>query len=593
MKIYCLLVLVAFFTLPAASKGLEALPFTTDIQKSIGQKKLLHLYTDVFNVKESSVLSLVQRAKDAGANGVLFGDRKTNFWWTTKYSDRFKSIVGRLRDGIRKMGMEFIIVGDGLGYCYGPISVDRNLAAGYPLQNVPLALLCGGTCLFPVQSVSILNGGFETSNLEIAKGWKQANPGETSFVDSAVSRSGRQSMRTEANVEKDARFSTVLRVATFQQYTLTFWVRALFLTTRFIAVRIRDVDTEIALTQQQLSMTRADGQRVYFQQAEEMSFPWTQMRISFNSLEARAIELTFGVWRGVSGAAWWDDISISSTPTLNLLRRASLPLSLRTADGRTLVEDVHFKRVVDPQLGTVGRTNRDTGSYDSYHDPPRISLLNNSNLSVRDVVTLNAYHAVPSHDGRVGCSWSDEKLVRHIEMSYLMNTNAFNPDGFLLYHKDAPHGGWEPAERSMKSAGEALVFYLRREIQFLNRIAPKADIYMWSEMIDRFDLATKSQRRIPFYKSLVDAQNGVNSKQVIIFSKGPSLGIETGTKSYAAFDKNGFSQIAVAFRNEDIEQNFKNWNDVIGGRKSAGSIYMTNQPTDFSEVEQFGALWWT
>lgn len=559
------------------------------------ERKWIYLNIDVFKAQFNDVQSLVDTSKKAGANGIVLVEVKTNYWWTKNYATQFRNAVTRIRDEVKRQSMDFIILGDSVTWCFGPLSADKNFAAGYPMKDVPMKVGCGGSCLEAEETAEIPNGSFETSNGNSANGWFQEAPGTTTFIDTQVKKSGSQSMRTKADIERYSLFLTSVKVRQFQQYTLSFWTRAAALSTQYIAVEIRDAGTDILLTQQQISLPDDDGSRIYFHGTKEQTFDWTQMRIAFNSLMATSVEFTFGVWAGSSGSAWWDDIKLSSTPTLNLLRRASLPLSLTTSGNggaKKLVEGKDFKRVVDPGLG-IGTAPFD-GSYDTYHDAPRISVLAAAALSVGDSVMLSGYHAVPSLVGRVGCSWSDQQQLARVVMSYSRNMDAFKPDGFVLDHVDVLHGGWEPAERKKKSSGRAFAAYLKQETAAISRVLPASvSLFIWSQLLDPNSVASNKCKCIPFNKSLKDAYKGADPSKLTILTSDEFIDFELAQKSYAFFDEKKFRQIAVGFRDDDVVVNHRNWQDIIGKRPSAGSMYFTRWPGDYLKITEFGQLWWS
>ena len=118
--------------------------------------------------------------------------------------------------------------------------------------------------------------------------------------------------------------------------------------------------------------------------------------LTFNSLEATHIRFVFGVRgsdQGESGTIWFDDVQIKETGLVNLIRREGAPLTMRTAEGVELVEDMDYQPINDPLLGVAPGY---AGPYDLWHEPPQILALPAGQLTPGQVVTLDHYVASKS-----------------------------------------------------------------------------------------------------------------------------------------------------------------------------------------------------
>lgn len=101
-----------------------------------GNAKWVRINTNLVITTPAEVLSIVDKAKAAGANGVLFADTKLFTWWFRPQGQKWLDRMNTVRAEIKKRSMDFVMQGPGIGYCSGPLANDPNLAAGYPLKNV-------------------------------------------------------------------------------------------------------------------------------------------------------------------------------------------------------------------------------------------------------------------------------------------------------------------------------------------------------------------------------------------------------------------------------------------------------------------------
>lgn len=540
-----------------------------------------------------TVLRLVDAAKSAGANGIVFGDTKLGTWWFRYPGAKWESNVKEVISGIRALGLAYIMQSQGLGYCQSPVAFDQNLAAGYPMRNVRLKVLKSGA-LKPEENVKIPNVSFESSDGNSA-GWGfQDLVGVATFIDSKVAHTGKKSLRFDIDPSRSTRVFLKVPARSFHQYTLSVWVKAKDVTTNNFHILIRDGnDKGRALTRQAMSLPTDSGGRQYFTSGQDLSFDWSEMRLSFNSLSTTSIEVILGVWGGEGGSVWWDDLKILSTPTLNLLRRASLPFSLTIVQGRKLKEGRNFKRVRDGKLGQT----LFGGNYDTYHDGPVIRMKRSAKISTGDIVLLNGYHTIVTASGQVGCSWSDRGVLSVMRKTYQNIERMFPPDAYFLGHDEIRTGGWEPKEIAQGSSGKAFAKYLRYEINMIRRLTKnKKYLYVWNDMVDPFHNAVDKYYHT--YGSFSGSWKGLSPSKIAIVNWVGNSEDRDGRASFEFFEKLGYTQIASGFYDFDVTKNRQGWETVVRSSPIGGSMYTTwvsgpfPFPGNFDELEAFGKQWW-
>jgi hypothetical protein len=118
----------------------------------------------------------------------------------------------------------------------------------------------------------------------------------------------------------------------------------------------------------------------------------------FNSQDNTQVNPYIGIWGGVSGRFWLDDVSITNAGLVNLIRRPGAPFSVQSADGSvTYSEGVDYDYAVDPLAGQVPYP----GVFDLYHARPALTIPGGSAIQDGDTVLVSGYHAVQTDEGGV------------------------------------------------------------------------------------------------------------------------------------------------------------------------------------------------
>lgn len=537
-----------------------------------------------------ALLAVVDRAKASGATSVQYSDTKLNRYGVglypgAKWEERTRAFI----EGVKARDMDIILNTVTIGYCNSILASDTNLATGYPIINQ--ALTAQGNKLVPISSASITNGGFERADGNNAQDWTfQDAPGSRTFIDSNIKRSGNSSFRADARDGEMSRVITKFEVKPFHQYTLKFWVRTQDLTARNLLVIVRDDNNlDRSLTNQRMSIAQEVGSRQYFSSPNDLSMPWTQMRIAFNSLDATTVNLGLSIFGGQAGSIWWDDVSISDTPTLNWLVRDNLPRSVEKANGQSLGFGADVAPIVDAKLGMSAFE----GNYDTYHAAPEVSIASSANIADGDTVLLNGYHTVVTQSGQVSCSWNSEETYAKMKQIHETLEREFQPTGYRLNYDEIRTGGYEPTDTSKGTSGDALAASIERAYQDLFAIAPASKHYFWSDMVDPFHNATENYYQIN--NTLDGAWTTLDPSRVTLITWWEGVKItELGPDSLAFFSNLGFKQVLGAFYDADVQDNYDRWQAAASGIDGIlGGLYASWTPRgDYSQIEAFGDLWW-
>jgi Carbohydrate binding domain len=551
-----------------------------------GEQRLVRYEGNLLVDPVEGFLAKAKQAKAEGANTVLFSDPKINLWFADPaLAKQWRPNMEVLAKGVRELGMKLVLQTTPLGYCTPLLFSDPNLTTGYPI--VSASLVARNAELVAEQTATLLNGSFESAALNVPANWGfQDAPGTQTFLDSTVHHEGSTSLRFEGKgaTNGQARIFTSATVKPFHQYSLRFWIRAQNLTAGFLGPIVSSTDDKTSLTSQHYSF-RENTTRTYVSEPKNLTKDWTEISVSFNSLDQTKIRLGFGVWDATEGMLWVDDVRLIDTPLLNIIRRKSLPAKVLTLTGRQLREGTDYSKLIDTKLGQSGYP----GNFDTYHEAPAIAIPKGSSIKEGDRVAVDGYHAMVTTAGQVGCSWHEEQVFARMKKVHAQAEKAFQADGYLIDFEEVRTGGWEPADREFPSSGAALSAHIQRAVRDAKRATGKP-IYVWSDMLEPTANAVAD-----FYQvrgSLDRAWEGLDPKQVIIVNWKDGNEADKAKASVEHFAKLGFQQVIAGFYDRNVGTNYNVWKKATAGQRGViGSMY-TTWVSDYSQLPNFAKLWW-
>lgn len=538
-----------------------------------------------------SFIPLVQRAKAAGADTILFSDTKTSNFYAQTYRQQWLAKMRELQSAVRAEGLAFVVTTASVGYCQPILQLDPTLVSSMPTVEMPL-IVTGGT-LVPVQTATVTNGSVEASTSATdANGWRLFDdPGTAVQIDRQAASDGLASLRFEGavatNESKMARAATTVSVLPFQHYVLRYSFRADTLTAGFIGPVLRGEGTDITLTNQFPSFGQDDGARRYTQGATDLTTGWVEMELAFNSREFEAVEVIFGSWSTTAGVQWIDNVRVEAEPMLNIVRRNSLPVTLRTSGGAAVVEGVDVDALIDPVAGTVPYT----GSFETYHDAPTIDVRPGGKLREGDTVLLSAWNATVTAEGQAGCAWNEPRTFGLMRRMHRQVAQLIKPDGILIDVEETRTGGWEPADVAFGSSGAAFANHVSRVVNDAHAVVGGIPLFIWNDMLDPTMNAVADYYQVN--GSLEGSWVGVDPSKVRVINwrSGDDLRVD-GADGVAHFAELGFEQIIAGFYDEDVADNHAAWVTAVSGQPGiVGSMY-TTWVNDYAKIDGFAALWW-
>jgi hypothetical protein len=534
-------------------------------------------------------LAEVDRAKAAGANGVIFNDSKTNSWALGQtLGARWFPEMRTFYDGVRARNMTFAFHTVTIGYCGSVLGSDPNLTTGYPIRDQ--ALRATGGTLIPVPTSSITNGDFETYAGNTAANWDfQDAAGVRTFIDTAVKRSGNASFRADATGGQLSRVLTRFTVKPWHQYRLRLWMKTNNLSAANILPIVQNDANKLQLTQHFLGKPKAGDpdDREYYNSPVNLTLDWTEVLISFNSQDATTVRLGLSVFGGTSGSVWWDDVSIEDAPTLNWINRSDLPSSARLATGTNILIGTDMSQPTDPKLGVIGFPGR----YGSYHPFVNPTILNSTKIREGDTVFLSGYHALSTRSSQTGCSWNTPGVVTAMRTIHDRLNQEFQPDGYLLNYDEVRTGGFEPSDVAYGTSGAAFAASIQKAFNDMSQVAPNVRQLFFADMVDPFHNAQPGYYQVA--NTLEGSWESLDPAKVTIITwwEGQKI-TDFGASSLKFFADRGFKQIVGAYYDADVTDNYNRWQAAMSGIKNiTGSWYYTSFDA-YEDIEAFGNLWW-
>ncbi|MEW6355889.1 MAG: hypothetical protein AB1696_06175 [Planctomycetota bacterium] len=504
------------------------------------------------------IRQIAQTARTHSLNGMLLAAGLEGVaHWDEKRLARLEDVKAICREN----KIEIIPIIWSVGYGSG-LGANRNLAAGLPCTNVPFVVKGKEARLAPDANVKIGNGGFEEFQDNRMKDYAfHDKPGEVSFADTAIRKSGKASLRFE-NFGKfehgHGRVMQEVSVKPRRQYRVTCWIKteALEPTSAF-KIQIYGPKDCIAPTEFDIPTTT----------------DWRVVSLVFNSLQHDKVKIYAGLWGGKAGRIWFDDLTIEELALVNVLRRPGTPITVQSDDGKTIYEEgKDYERIEDPKL--------------NFSHPPKdglpITLTANSRIKDGQRLLVSYYHGAAINRGQVSVCMSEPELYAYWRESAAAIKKHLNPDKWFLSMDEIRAGGSCRACKARKmSMGQILGDCITMQMQIIRDVNPKAKVYIWSDMLDPNHNAhgnyylvegdfTGSWEHVP--------------KDLIIccwyFKK--------REESMKFFSGLGFATLAGAYYDGDDLENIKGWISTINHTPKCRGIMYTSWRNKYALLPDFG-----
>jgi hypothetical protein len=514
-----------------------------------------------------TLIGLIERAGKSGYNGVVIADYKFNI--LSKMPPSYAKNVGRVKEAATKAGLEVIPAIFPIGYSSGLLANDPNLAEGLPVKDAPFVVKGMDAALVPEPAATLVNGG-----LEEVKGDRfvrfsfQDDPGKTTFADRDVVHGGKVSCRMQdigaQNANGVCRLIQKVKVRPYACYRFSCWVKT---------------EDLVLKGEFKLLALGAKGRSLTFHTGHvKPTQDWAQVEVVFNSLDESDVTLYVGQWGGKSGKMWLDDLELKDLGLVNVLRRDGCPLVVTSADGQTVYEEgKDFMPVRDAKLGM----DPWAGEYKFNHAGAALRLTENSRIKDGDKLRVSWYHPVITHGEQLMCCLSDPQVYDRLRDQAKRVNELLRPTTFFMSHDEIRVAGWcRDCEKSGKTPGALLAANVRRCVEIIKEVNPKARIVVWSDMFD------PNHNAVDHYYlcngTVAESWQGLPADVIIANWNGGKA-----AKSLKWFADRGHAQVIAGYYDGGLD-NFKKWTDAGKGVPKVSGFMYTTWQNKFDLLEEYG-----
>jgi hypothetical protein len=516
----------------------------------------------------NKLIDLMKRAKGDGYNGIVIADTKLQR--LASVPDWYFKNAKKLADACKTEQMDLIPCVFPVGYADGMLGNDPNLVEGQPVRNAPFVVKNGIAELAPNPAETYKNGGMEQANgHQVANMVFQDAPGTGTYIDTQVKHSGNQSLRLSGMSHgTNYRIVQEVPVTPHRQYHVSLWAK-----------------TEGLDRAGNFAMRAFDGQMHNLTTQEVRLKPtqdWTRLDITFNSADATSAKLYIGIWDGSGGTLWLDDVQLEEVGLLNVIRRDSCPVKVRSEDGTTYAEGVDYAPIVDARMGNVPWP----GGFEVYHAPPGIKRLPGSRIKEGQKLLVDFDHAlITAADNQVAICMSDPKTYQ-LEQDEANRIEAlFHPRGFFMSHDEIRAGNWDTScQAHGLDAGALLAENAQKSFNCVQKAHPNAEVYVWSDMFDPFHNAHKDYYN--FRGDLAGSWKGLPKSTIVV-----DWYFSARAKDMPFFADGGFKQILAGYYDHDPSE-IRTWLNDSKGIKGVAGVMYTTWVGNYGDLEKFATAAW-
>lgn len=501
---------------------------------------------------------VLETAGRAGFNGAMFSFGLDSL---CKRNDDYFRRLEAVKAACAKNGLEFIPALFSVGYGGGFLSHDRHLAEGLWVENA-LFRVQGAEARHEPAPVVLNNAGFEDFSGQRFRGFNfHDQPGEVSFVDTAVKHGGQASLRMEnfrANPYGHGRVMQEIRVQPRRCYRVSVWVKT------------ENLQPADALRVQVLAGNRSLAPREFKLPA---TTDWRRLSLVFNSLTNTVVRLYVGVWGGRAGRFWTDDWAVEEIGPLNVLRRPGTPVAVKSEDWQVNYEEGRdYAPLTDPQFNF----------YQIDRPSPPLKLLPGSRLQEGQRLRVSWYHPLVIHESQVTVCMAEPALYDIVEHEARLLAEKVRPRKIMLNMDEVRMGGTCAACRGRDMA-KLLGECVTRQVQALRQHLPGAQVYIWSDMLDPHHNAHGDYYLVE--GDFTGAWHHVPKDLVIAVWGGAPR-----PKSLEFFAGQGFATLVACYYDADDLQSTRGWLDAAQNFRRVRGFMYTPWTKKYGLLAEFGAL---
>jgi hypothetical protein len=406
----------------------------------------------------------------------------------------------------------------------------------------------------------LANPGFEGHTGDAPDAWGHDKPGIITFADTLVTHSGAASIRIQDSGRGDPKYGhgrlyQEVKVTPYRAFQFSVWIKTQDLTdTGAVQFYFEGVDGGQPL----IYANRETGLGAPLPRTQD----WTQYTVLFNSASNTRIVLYFGIWSNhATGKIWFDDADLHEVGLAHTVRRASLPLTVTSADGRQTYAEGHDYVVGDAKLTL----------------PAGSRILDGASLKV-------SWYQRADMIGPPFANAGHEKYFQ-VEQAIAekLDTLFGHPPGFMMTYDEWRVANWDPVVGNI-TAGQYIAHTVRRTINQLKHINARSEISVWSDMFDPNENAV--DKYFLCNGPVTGAWEGLTPETIVVTWTGSA-------KALQFFSDRGFHQTIGGYYSSLA--NVTDWLDDVdrveaqGANGIDGFLY-TTWDENYTDIEKVAAM---
>lgn len=509
------------------------LALLSSISPAVCDKPKLYFYAQG-NLRNPPFLEkltgLMDIARGCGYDGMFYSDEDIQTMHLPGHSNAtFRQSLSAMQRHAQNIGLELAP----LIFPFGPSDAifqqppwRHNLAEPLAFRGALFEVDASRTSLRHIDEFRGLNNGdFSRHSGDSFEGWVQDAPGSRTTVATTGCHSPGACLQINPG-PGDGLAMQPLDVRPFAQLHVSFFAR----TSGFRAVQCNvEVRALLPAAVGDSGVRPRMGRRLsWWSLNVQPTQPWQRAEYISSSWDGSSpVALFVGIEeRGNAsqtqqGMVWFDDISVTTTALVNVIRRAGAPLRLYDpSTGEAFVEGRDVEPIVDPLVYKDGH-------FDSFHAAPSVRVLAEGNrLEPRQRLRMDYYAVNPIFGSDVASCLLHEGIFAYMRQSTQAVANDFDWAGFLMsydeirqLHNDADETA------SFDSAGALLAWHARNATRTVRGIMPGARLYVWDDMFNPFHNAasrgTPSDGYFLANGSMQGAWEGLEAGKVTVLNWGP------------------------------------------------------------------------
>jgi len=505
------------------------------------------------------VIEIVNTASAGGLNGMVWD---AGFGDLSRKPPEFFARLNRVKCACRTNNLEIIPVIFSVGHGNQILQYDPNLAEGLPVRDALFEVLTNMQVVEAVPPPGFCNGSLEAFDGHTAEGYQvQDSPGRETFRDTNVFHAGTASLRIETPPgihDGQQRLMQEIAVAPFHAYQVSCWVKTQALDPiEAFQIKVLSTDKHELSADVNLLPVAENG--------------WRRAVVGFNSLKYDAVRIYAGTWEAKSGTIWVDDITVESAGFLNLLRRPGTPLHVvNERTGVEYKEGRDFEPLLDASLN---------GRFD--HSGPILHLLPSTSIKSGDRLRISYYHSLAVDDGQISLCMSEPRLYETLAMQASNLVRRLDGNKFFLGMDEIREGGTCQACTARKTTmGRILGDCVSQECAILKQLKPKAEIFIWSDMLDPNHNAHAGYFLVD--GDFSEAWNHIPKDLTMV-----CWGYTRRNQSVAHFSRLGFHVMGATYYDSDDLGSSRDWLRTLHACKTSSGIMYTTWRQNYTLLPAF------